>query len=163
MMLFIANCLRCVAACLEKFVKFFNKHAFTEVALRSTNFCTSAATGMKVVATNGLRFGVMHGLGELVMFFATVFISSSVTILFYFIIDALGYFPKDSFIGMTFPLLVTPFSDSRSSSLYPGPSAPSSPTSGKSPAIQFFTAIASMLSFRSLMDRMRPNMLPISC
>jgi len=68
------KCLKCCLSCCEKFVKFFNKHAYTEVMLNSTNFCTSAKSAMQLVASNIIRFGVLHGLGAIIMLFARVFI-----------------------------------------------------------------------------------------
>lgn len=68
------KCLGCFLGCLDKFVQFFNKHVFVEMAIKGTNYCTSAIAGSKVVARNMLRFGVLHGLGELVMNFVVLFI-----------------------------------------------------------------------------------------
>lgn len=82
----VAKCMICVLACAERFVKFFNKHAFTETALKGSNFCVSGANAMAVIMTNTLRFGVLHGLGAIVMIFAKLFITSSVCISSYFIL-----------------------------------------------------------------------------
>lgn len=68
------KCVGCLLGCLEKFVQFFNKHAYVEMVLNSTNYCMSAVNGMKIVARNILRFGVLHGLGEIVMNFVVIFI-----------------------------------------------------------------------------------------
>lgn len=55
------NCMvgyvRCFCGCFEKFVKFINRHAYTECILRSTGFCYSAKEGFKVVMSNTVRFG----------------------------------------------------------------------------------------------------------
>ena len=91
----LACVIRCFLRILEKFVRFFNKHAYTEIAMRSTNFCTSAMNGIKVIALNFVRFGVLHGkiskfnfLGivELLTFFGSLFISAAVCVLSYYII-----------------------------------------------------------------------------
>ena len=71
--------------CAERFVKFFNKHAFTEVALKGTNFCSSGSNAMSVIVSNTLRFGVLHGLGSLVMIFAKLFIVSTVCLACYYL------------------------------------------------------------------------------
>ena len=72
---FVMSCLICFTSCLERFIKFFNKHAYIEIALRSKNFCTSAGNGMKIVMNNFLRFGILHGLGEIVMTVIVFFIT----------------------------------------------------------------------------------------
>jgi len=71
---FLINCLKCCLGCAERFVKFFNKHAYTEVMLNSTNFCSSAKSALSLIARNSIRFTVLHGLGAVVMLFARVFI-----------------------------------------------------------------------------------------
>lgn len=68
------KCLQCFLGCLEGFVKFFNNHAYVEMVINSTNYCVSAKNGMKVVTRNLLRFGVLHGLSEIVMNFVVAFI-----------------------------------------------------------------------------------------
>lgn len=109
MTVWISRCLGCLLVCLEKFVKFLNKHAFVEVALRSTNFCKSASNGMSVVGANVLRFGTLHGLGEIVMFFASVFISTAATILSYYLMDFSDLYSEEKQVAMFFPLLVNFF------------------------------------------------------
>lgn len=72
---FALKCVGCCLACLDKFLQFFNKHVYIEMALKGTNYCTSASAGSKVVARNLLRFGVLHGLGEIIMNFVVIFIA----------------------------------------------------------------------------------------
>lgn len=101
----VVKCMLCCISCLESFIKFFNKHAYVEIALRSTNFCTSAANGMKVVATNFLRFGILHGLGEIVMNFVVIFMTLIGVYLSYVIITL--YSPqKSEFNGTAASLVV---------------------------------------------------------
>lgn len=75
---------------LEKFVKFFNKHAYIECAVRGTNYCVSAKNGMNVVGSNLLRFGVLHGLGEIVMFINVLFMSLVGTFIGYILLGIYG-------------------------------------------------------------------------
>ena len=87
---FVAKCLICFTLCLERFIKFFNKHAYIEIALRSKNFCTSAMNGMKIVMNNFLRFGILHGLGEIVMTVVVFFITMVGVTLGYALITMFG-------------------------------------------------------------------------
>ena len=80
----------CLIGCIEKFVKFFNKHAYIEIALRSTNFCTSAGNGMKILIDNFVRFGILHGLGEIVMNLVAIFITMIGTYMGYVAITVFG-------------------------------------------------------------------------
>lgn len=71
---FILCCMRCVLALCEGLIKFINRHSYTEVVLRSTNFCTSARHAITLVKNNIGRFAMLHGLGAVVMTFAKLFI-----------------------------------------------------------------------------------------
>ena len=68
------KCLQCLLGCLEKFVQFFNNHAYVEMVINSTNYCVSARNGMRVVGRNILRFGILHGMSEIVLNFVVAFI-----------------------------------------------------------------------------------------
>jgi len=95
----------CLVDCLERFIKFFNKHAYVEIAMRGTNFCTSAGNGMKVVTSNFLRFGVLHGLGEVVMNFGVLLICMLGTYICFIIIQAFSPMKKE-FHGTAVTLLI---------------------------------------------------------
>ena len=102
---FVIKCALCLVDCLERFIRFFNKHAYVEIAMRGTNFCTSAANGMKVVTSNFLRFGILHGLGEVVMNFGVLLICLSGTYICYILLQFFGP-EKSEFHGTAACLLV---------------------------------------------------------
>lgn len=62
----MVNCIRCCCLCFEKYIKFVNKHAYTECILRSTGFCYSAKEGFKVVMSNTVRFGFLSLMTEII-------------------------------------------------------------------------------------------------
>jgi hypothetical protein len=68
----------------------------------------SGGNAMAVILTNTLRFGILHGIGSIVMIFAKLFITSSVCISSYFIL--MHFFDMgandDSIKNMTGPLIV---------------------------------------------------------
>lgn len=101
----MARCLTCCVNCLEKFVKMMNNHAYVEIAMRSTNFCTSAKNGMQVVASNFIRFGILHGLSSLVMTFVTLLIVMTGTFLGYIMIVTIGQ-EKREFHGTAASLII---------------------------------------------------------
>lgn len=86
----MARCLTCCVACLEKIVKMINNHAYVEVAMRSTNFCVSAKNGLEIITMNFLRFGVLHGLSEIVMTFVVLLITMGGTYLGYLLVITFG-------------------------------------------------------------------------
>lgn len=82
-----------------------NNHAYVEVAMRSTNFCVSAKNGIEVITSNFLRFGVLHGLSEIVMTFVVLLITMCGTYIGYLMITSFG-FEKPEFHGTAASLLV---------------------------------------------------------
>ena len=88
---FTNNCVGCITCCLEVLVKFINKHAYVEIALRSEPFFPSAARGFQVVTANVLRFGVLHGVSEVVFFMAQLLISIIVTYMAYSVFTFINY------------------------------------------------------------------------
>ena len=85
---FIVRCAQCFVACFERTIKFINKHAYIETALRNLNFCAAAMKCLEVTSSNFLRFGVLSGLLELFLFLGDLFISCSTTFIMYFVIKA---------------------------------------------------------------------------
>lgn len=63
---------------------------------------------MSVIMTNTLRFGVLHGLGALVMVFAKLFITSSVCVASYFILrDKYNIGTRDDQLqGLSGPMII---------------------------------------------------------
>ena len=104
---FLIKCLKCCLVCAEKFVKFFNKHAYTEVMLNSTNFCSSAKSALKLVASNSIRFTVLHGLGSIVMIFARVFIICASMAISYILLTNGSQFTKAGLKDIIAPFTVS--------------------------------------------------------
>lgn len=73
--------------------------------MRSTSFCTSAANGAKIVISNSLRFGVLHGLGEIIMNIAILCIIILGTYIGYILINLFGP-EKKEFHGTAGSVLV---------------------------------------------------------
>lgn len=70
----------CFATCFEKFLKYVNRNAYIEVALRDINFCSGVYKSVELFATNALRFTVLVGVLELFLFAGSVLVASLVTI-----------------------------------------------------------------------------------
>lgn len=95
----------CLVSCFERFIKYLSKHAFIEVALRSENFFSGASTAMKLIISNALRLGVLHGLCEIVITFGAIGITACTLIIGFCLLNYVGYFGAHlaSFYG---PLIV---------------------------------------------------------
>jgi len=75
--------------CLERFIRFLNKNAYIQVALRGTPFCTSAKKAWEIITQNMLRFGVVAVLGRVIHAIGFLFIMSCTTIAGYFVLKAM--------------------------------------------------------------------------
>ncbi|CAE7381937.1 slc44a2 [Symbiodinium natans] len=73
-MALILRVLRCCMWCLENFLKFLNKNAYIQIAIRGTNFCTAAKEAFMLIVANVLRFGAVALLGTVINFIGYIFI-----------------------------------------------------------------------------------------
>jgi len=87
---FVYKCALCFVNCFERFMKFMNRHAYIEVALRNTNFCGGIAKSVEILTTNFARFAVLSSLVELFLFLGGIVLSAVLTIVGYFILQAYG-------------------------------------------------------------------------
>lgn len=83
---YLINCVRCCLACVERIVQFLNKTAYIQIALRGKNFCMAAKDGFEIVWSNGLRYAIVTGVGEIIMFMGKLFIAAAATASFYALI-----------------------------------------------------------------------------
>lgn len=91
--------------CFERFVKFVNKHAYIEIAMKSTGFCTGAFNAMGMIISNALRVGVLHGLCSIVIGFGTLFIVASTTLASFYLLTKVSYF-NSKVMGYLVPLVI---------------------------------------------------------
>jgi len=96
----IAKVVGCFLWCLEKSVKFLNKHAYIQVALMGTNFCTSAWNAFRLILSNAFTVGFVTVLSSFVNLIGWVFIMICTTVVGYFIVR--GLYPDVSFVVPVF-------------------------------------------------------------
>merc|ERR1712113_668268 len=65
-MAIILKCLAYLIWCFERFIEFLNKNAYIQVALKGTNFCTSAMNAFKIIMANVASFGIVSLLGRVI-------------------------------------------------------------------------------------------------
>jgi hypothetical protein len=85
---FLVKCAGCFVACFERTLKFINKHAYIETALRNLDFCPAAAKCLEITTKNFLRFGVLLGLTEMFLFMGSLLITCATTFLMNYVIEA---------------------------------------------------------------------------
>lgn len=82
----VTSCLQCCLACIERIVEFLNKTAYIQIAIRGKNFCGAAKDGFDAVWSNGARYLIVAGVGEIMMFFGKLMIAAGTTGCFYLLI-----------------------------------------------------------------------------
>ena len=86
----VIGCMECMINCIEKLIQFFNRHSYIETVLCGTSYCPSTIKAMKVIVLNVARFGILHGICEIVMFFSTLFLVSLTVVASYFFMKYTG-------------------------------------------------------------------------
>ena len=72
--------------CLERIIKYLNKQAYIQIALRGKNFCRASWDGISAILSNPLRYGIVSGVGSILMFITQLLISAGATAMFYVLI-----------------------------------------------------------------------------
>jgi choline transporter-like protein 2/4/5 len=80
---YLINCARCCLACVERIVEFINKNAYIQIALSGKNFCMAAKDGFELVWSNPIRYAVVGGIGEVIMFLGKLMIAGGTTAAMY--------------------------------------------------------------------------------
>jgi len=93
---YLKACVSCFLTCMEKMVKFFNRHSYTEIILKGKSFCPSTISAMELISKNSLRFGVLHGLTELILLFARLSLTMGSTYICYFILTKSTWYNTES-------------------------------------------------------------------
>lgn len=75
--------------CLEKCLKFLTKNAYIQVAIKGTNFCTSAKNAFFLITRNAVRFGLLSILGGVIHFIGVGAIIIMTCFIGYFILTAM--------------------------------------------------------------------------
>jgi solute carrier family 44 (choline transporter-like protein), member 2/4/5 len=83
---YVLKCIQCCLACVECIVKFINTQAYIQIALRGKNFCYAAKDGFEIVWSNPLRFAIVGGIGNIIMFLGKFIIAAATAFLFYLFI-----------------------------------------------------------------------------
>ncbi len=84
------KCARCCLACIERYVRFVNRHAYIEIVLRNISFCPAVFKAIGIFTGNFLRVGVLLGIVELVLLMGSVCVTIIVVIISFYILKAIG-------------------------------------------------------------------------
>lgn len=78
---------QCCLCCLECIVKFINTQAYIHIAIRGKNFCYAAKDGFEIAWSNAIRFAVVGGVGQVIMFLGKIMIGAGTALGFYLLIN----------------------------------------------------------------------------
>jgi solute carrier family 44 protein 1 (choline transporter-like protein)/choline transporter-like protein 2/4/5 len=84
---FAVICCTCCLDCFERFMRFINKHAYIQIAMTGKSFCGAAHDAFFLAVRNGLRFGVVHGIGDVFIWIGDLFITFLSAFIGYLIIS----------------------------------------------------------------------------
>lgn len=79
--------LRCCIWCVDYCVRFITKNAYIQVAVKGTNFCSSAKSAFFLIIRNAGSFGITLGLANILMFVGKAFIMALSGFITYIILD----------------------------------------------------------------------------
>jgi len=88
-MVLVLKVLQCCIWCFEKCVRFLNKNAYIQTALKGTSFCTSAKAAFFLILRNAVRFGVMTALGGIISWIGFFCIMAGTGVVGYFLLKAM--------------------------------------------------------------------------
>ncbi|KAI8803246.1 plasma-membrane choline transporter-domain-containing protein [Cladochytrium replicatum] len=71
---FIVACIQCCVGCLEKIVKWINKHAYIMIAIRGSAFCKSAMVGFGLIVRNAFRAVAVDLVSDYIIFLSKVIV-----------------------------------------------------------------------------------------
>jgi len=88
-MAMVLKCLQCCMYCFEKCLKFLTKHAYIQIAVMGTPFCTSAKNAFFLLLRNCVRFGALALLGWVLGLLGFATIIAGTAVCGFFILEAL--------------------------------------------------------------------------
>ena len=100
LMQYVLCCFQCCRGCVEKCLKFLNKHAYIQTAIYGYPFCKAARSAFFLIARNILRVVAVKMVEELVLFLGKLVIPLAATVIAYF------YLASDDINGIILPLLL---------------------------------------------------------
>lgn len=102
---YLACILGCIMWCIEKIMRFINKHAYIMTAIYGYSFCKGARAGFFLILRNILRVAAVNMVSSFLLFIGRLFIPTLTTFLCYLCI-AYGT-NKDDINGLIAPLVFT--------------------------------------------------------
>jgi len=97
--------LQCFMWCLEKIMKFINKHAYILVAIYGYSFCKAARRGFFLLLRNVLRVAAVNMVSSFLIFIGKIFVPTATVFLCYL---GMAYGTNNSHVsGIIAPLVFT--------------------------------------------------------
>ncbi|KAL4485812.1 hypothetical protein ABPG72_012352 [Tetrahymena utriculariae] len=101
----ILKCMSCYMACFERFIKFLNKNAFIQIALKGSNFCVAAKNAMEIIWSNAARFALVNGIGGAFIFLGKLFVTCATVFVSYMILTKQSPY-KDTIDNFVLPCII---------------------------------------------------------
>lgn len=90
-------------------MQFINKTAYIQIAIRGKNFCGAAFDGFDLVWSNAMRYAIVGGVGEILMFLGKMMISALTALAFYCLVTYVSSIAKTIFEPILLIVVMTLF------------------------------------------------------
>ncbi|OWF34929.1 Choline transporter-like protein 1 [Mizuhopecten yessoensis] len=103
------KCCICCLWCLEKCLKYLNQNAYTVVAIRGTNFCSSAKKAFLTLFNNALRVVAINSVGDFILMLGKIGVmaaTAAVGIIWLKDKEGLHYYPVPVLLTCVFAFFV---------------------------------------------------------
>merc|ERR1719454_1840071 len=82
--IYLIKACQCFLMCFERIIKFINKNAYIQCAIKGSNFCVSCRDAFFLILRNGFLFAIASGIGEIFIFLGRAFIIVATTVAMYY-------------------------------------------------------------------------------
>ena len=82
--MYLIKACQCFLMCFERIIKFINKNAYIQCAIKGSNFCTACKDAFFLILRNGFLFAIAKGIGSIFIFLGRAFIIVATTVAMYY-------------------------------------------------------------------------------
>ena len=70
------KCCSCFLYCMEQFLRYLNRNAYTMTAIEGTGFCSSAQMAFSTISSNALRVAAINSVGDFILFLGKIIVTA---------------------------------------------------------------------------------------
>ena len=82
--MYLIKACQCCLLCFERIIKFINKNAYIQIAIKGSHFCAACRDAFFLILRNTFLFAIAAGIGSMFIAFGRVFICTATVAAMYF-------------------------------------------------------------------------------